>query len=100
MRVQADDLVRASGSTGNLADQRMVGPPVYLAGAEPVLDHLLAGTQAGEDDLDRAAGARGQPPGDVRDAHRFAHVQHEDLTVRPTAAAWMTSWAASSASMK
>ena len=40
---------------------------------------LLAGAQAGEDDLDRALGPGREQAGHVDDAHGLAHVEHEGL---------------------
>ena len=48
----------------------------------------------------RLTGLLDQLAGDVQDPHRLAHLEHQRLARRPIAAAWMTSWQASSMVMK
>ena len=88
-----------------------------LGVAEEVLVELLAGPEAGVDDVDVPAGLCDEPAGDVVDEHRLAHVEHQGFAGGAagrqvaclesagsfwpcTAAAWITSCTASWTVMK
>ena len=83
------------------------GGGLLLLAIEPLMQ-LLARTLAGEDDLDvhlrLLAGETDHLAGEVDDAHRLAHVEHEDgarlARARPNAAACSTSSTASRMVMK
>jgi hypothetical protein len=59
--------------------QRVARPVVHLIVPEQVLGEFLARTQPRVHNVDLACRTSGQAPGDVRDAHRLAHVEHENL---------------------
>ena len=70
---------KRSGGTGTWLISGWFGPHVDLSGAEEHLVQLLARAQPGVDDRHRRRRLLGQAGGDLGDAHRLAHVEHEHL---------------------
>ncbi len=87
MRVGAGDRgvevlhrVRIERRHRDVGDERVHPADDVLAVAEEVLVELLAGAQAGVDDVDRPARLGDQPARHVVEEHRLAHVENEGLT--------------------
>ncbi len=101
MRVSARARSSSRAGTGTCDTSRVDRACVAgLLVAEQLLVELLARPQPGVDDLEGLAVLGDQLPGHVLDPDRIAHVEHQRLAGRPMAAAWTTSWQASSMVMK
>ncbi len=67
----------------DVGDERVDPADDLLVGAEEVFVELLAGPEAGVDDVDVPARLGDQPAGDIVEEHRLAHVEDEGLAAVP-----------------